>query len=80
MSLIFWLGYRPVLIPYVRRRRRKGKSRWTLAKKIKLFVDSFVAFSYVPIRALSLTGLVVAVAGFATRPSSSRSGCSTGSR
>lgn len=65
MSLIFWLGYRPVLIPYVRRRRRKGKSRWTLAKKIKLFVDSFVAFSYVPIRALSLTGLVVAVAGFA---------------
>jgi dolichol-phosphate mannosyltransferase len=65
MSLIFWLGYHPVMIPYVRRRRQKGKSRWTLAKKIKLFIDSFVAFSYAPIRFLSLTGLVFAVLGFA---------------
>jgi dolichol-phosphate mannosyltransferase len=64
MSLIFWLGYRPLMIPYVRRARRKGVSRWTLSKKIKLFVDSFVAFSYFPIRLLSVTGLVVAVAGF----------------
>jgi dolichol-phosphate mannosyltransferase len=64
MSLIFWLGFRPVLLPYVRRRRTKGVSRWTLSKKIKLFIDSFVAFSYVPIRFFSLTGLVTAVAGF----------------
>jgi dolichol-phosphate mannosyltransferase len=64
MSLIFWLGYRPVMLPYVRRARTKGKSRWTLAKKIKLFIDSFVAFSYVPIRFLSATGLVVATSAF----------------
>ena len=65
MSLIFWLGYRPVMLPYVRRARTKGKSRWTLAKKIKLFIDSFVAFSYVPIRFLSATGLIVATTAFA---------------
>ena len=64
MSLIFWLGYRPVLLPYVRRARGKGVSRWTLAKKIKLFIDSFVAFSYVPIRFLSATGLLVATSAF----------------
>ena len=64
MSLIFWLGYRPVTIPYVRRARQKGVSRWTLSKKIKLFIDSFVSFSYVPIRALSLTGFIVAVGAF----------------
>ncbi len=64
MSLIFWLGHHPVMIPYVRRSRKKGTSRWTLAKKIKLFIDSFVAFSYAPIRFLSLTGLVFAVLGF----------------
>ena len=64
MSLIFWLGYRPVLVPYVRRRREKGTSRWTLSKKIKLFIDSFVAFSYFPIRLLSVTGLVTALGGF----------------
>ncbi len=65
MSLIFWLGYRPVMLPYVRRARAMGKSRWTLSKKIKLFIDSFVAFSYVPIRFLSATGLVVATTAFA---------------
>jgi glycosyltransferase involved in cell wall biosynthesis len=65
MSLIFWLGYRPVMIPYVRRARTKGRSRWTMAKKIKLFIDSFVAFSYVPIRFLSAVGLIVATSAFA---------------
>ena len=64
MSLIFWLGYRPVMIPYVRRARRAGKSRWTLSKKIKLFIDSFASFSYVPIRALSATGFLVALGAF----------------
>lgn len=64
MSLIFWLGYHPVMIPYVRRSRKKGRSRWTLAKKVKLFIDSFVAFSYAPIRFLSATGLVFALLGF----------------
>ncbi|MCU0635992.1 MAG: glycosyltransferase family 2 protein [Gemmatimonadaceae bacterium] len=62
MSLIFWLGFSPVMLPYVRRARRLGKSRWTLAKKIKLFIDSFVAFSYAPIRALSALGGLVALA------------------
>jgi polyisoprenyl-phosphate glycosyltransferase len=64
MVLIFWLGYRPVLIPYTRRKRTKGRSRWTLAKKVKLFIDSFVAFSYVPIRALSLLGVLFALGAF----------------
>ncbi len=58
MTLIFWLGFSPALIPYTRRKRRLGKSRWTLQKKLKLFVDSFIAFSYVPIRFLSVVGLL----------------------
>jgi dolichol-phosphate mannosyltransferase len=64
VSLIFWLGYPAMLIPYVRRRRAKGHSRWTLTKKIKLVIDSFVAFSYVPIRFVSLMGLVFAASAF----------------
>ena len=65
MSLIFWLGYPPHRLEYTRRRRDKGKSRWTLAKKVKLVIDSFVAFSYVPIRTVSSVGLVVALSAFA---------------
>lgn len=64
MSLIFWLGYKPILLPYVRRQRRKGKSRWTLAKKMKLFVDTFVSFSFTPIRVLSVLGMLVALFSF----------------
>jgi polyisoprenyl-phosphate glycosyltransferase len=64
MSLIYWLGFRPIMIPYVRRSRKKGKSRWTFAKKFKLFVDTFVAFSYYPIRILSLAGLLIAIGSF----------------
>jgi len=64
MALIFWLGYEPVLIPYVRKAREKGSSRWTMRKKIKLFIDTFVAFSYFPIRLFSLIGFLVAAGAF----------------
>lgn len=64
MTLIYWLGFKPIMIPYIRRSRKKGKSRWTLSKKIKLFVDTFVAFSYFPIRVLSLIGLIMALGSF----------------
>ncbi len=60
MNLLFWLGFPSVWVPYTRRARRVGKSRWTLTKKLKLFADSFVAFSFAPIRAVSITGFVVA--------------------
>lgn len=64
MSLIFWLGHTRTVIPYVRRERKHGVSRWTLSKKIKLFLDSFVSFSYAPIRIMSLTGLITAALSF----------------
>ncbi len=64
MSLIYWLGFKPVMIPYTRAARSRGKSRWTLGKKIKLFIDTFVAFSYFPIRLLSVIGFLVAVSSF----------------
>lgn len=64
MSLIYWLGHEREYIPYVRQERKLGKSRWTLSKKIKLFIDSFVSFSYTPIRFMSLIGVLTAVLSF----------------
>jgi polyisoprenyl-phosphate glycosyltransferase len=64
MSLIFWLGHEQETVPYIRQERKLGKSRWTLSKKIKLFVDSFVSFSYVPIRFMSLVGIITAALSF----------------
>jgi len=64
MSLIYWLGHEQHYIPYIRQERKHGKSRWTFSKKIKLFVDSFVSFSYAPIRFMSFIGVIVAMLSF----------------
>jgi dolichol-phosphate mannosyltransferase len=57
--LLIWMGYEHVSIPYVRQKRRIGKSSYTLTKKIKIFIDSFVAFSYFPVRAISTLGIIL---------------------
>ncbi len=59
LYLLLWLGYDYVIIPYERVARKVGISRWTVGKKIKLFIDSFVAFSFFPIRIISILGLVL---------------------
>jgi len=64
MNLLFWLGYDYVTIPYVRQKRKKGKSRWTLSKKIKLVIDSFIGFSYFPIKLLPSLGIIFAIGSF----------------
>ena len=44
--------------------RFAGTSKWTLSKKIKLFIDSFVAFSVAPIRIVSIVGIIMSIIGF----------------
>ena len=63
-ALIFWLGYEHVTIPYTRIERTKGTSKWTLSKKIKYFIDTFVGFSYFPVRLFSWIGMFIAIASF----------------
>lgn len=65
MGLLLWVGFEPVVVTYHRRAREKrfGRSMWTFARKLKYFLDSFVAFSYAPIRAASLLGLLISAAG-----------------
>jgi glycosyltransferase involved in cell wall biosynthesis len=64
LYLLVWLKYEYVAIPYKRLERKIGKSRWTLKKKIKLFVDSFVAFSFAPIRIITVSGFILAFVSF----------------
>lgn len=65
MGLILWLGFDPEVVYYRRRDRdaKYGTSMWTLFKKIKYFIDGFVAFSYTPVRACSLLGILVSFFG-----------------
>jgi dolichol-phosphate mannosyltransferase len=60
---ILSFGFRATSISYRKHAREVGKSRWTLARKIKLLVDSFVSFSYAPIRFVTVMGITFSVAG-----------------
>ena len=65
LALILWMGFNQTSVPYVKKARHGGRSKWTLKKKLKLAVDSFVGFSYVPIRLMSYLGLTTALLGMA---------------
>src|SRR5258705_3875354 len=54
---ILRMGFRQTNSTYKKRERQTGVSKWTLSKKIKLFIDSFVAFSYAPIRFVTIVGI-----------------------
>ena len=61
---LLWLGFPRTIIPYDRLARPASTSMWTFWKKFRFLIDSFVAFSYTPIRLTSTLGLLFAVAGF----------------
>ncbi len=60
---ILSLGFRQTFVEYRRGERLKGRSKWKFGAKIKLLTDSFIAFSYFPIRLVSVTGMVIFFAG-----------------
>ena len=59
LFLLLWQGYEYVSLPYTRESRKIGKSKWTFSKKLKLFIDSFVSFSFFPIRLISTIGIML---------------------
>lgn len=56
-------GFRYDTIQLDYKERSVGESKWTLSKKIKLFIDSFVAFSFMPIRLVSIVGIAIFILG-----------------
>ena len=56
MSQILWAGFETATVPYVRKKREIGKSKWTLSKKVKLVYDSLLSFSYFPIKLITTAG------------------------
>jgi dolichol-phosphate mannosyltransferase len=63
-GLIAWAGFRETQVPYHRPRRLVGSSSWTTTKMLKAAIDTFVSFSFLPIRAISALGLIVSLLSF----------------
>jgi polyisoprenyl-phosphate glycosyltransferase len=59
LALITWLGFRQEFVEYDKQPRLSGQSGWTLARKIKLVVDSITSFSDFPIRLCTWVGVTL---------------------
>ncbi len=58
-----WCGFRQSSFEYVKQARHAGTSRFTLAKKVKVFVDSIVGYSYAPLRLIAIGGVSLFAVG-----------------
>lgn len=64
LMLIAWLGFSQTSISYVKEARHAGSSKWTFSKRLRLFFDSLISFSYAPLRVMSGMGVISALLGF----------------
>ena len=60
----YWLGFKPTILSYERRKRLHGTSRWSFVKRVKFMLDSLLGFSIVPIRMISFVGVIVSLLSF----------------
>ena len=60
---IIWCGFRQGTVRYPRLERRRGTSKWSFRKKVKLLLDSFTSFSMAPLRFFSYLGLFLMAGG-----------------
>ncbi|NOX62631.1 MAG: glycosyltransferase family 2 protein [Chloroflexi bacterium] len=63
-GLISWSGFSQTEVPYERPQRHSGTSKWSFGRQIKAAIDTLLAFSYAPVRLISLLGIVVSVLSF----------------
>ena len=61
---ILWSGYKPKYIFYDRKKRFEGKSKHTLSKLTKFFIDGVMSYSFLPIRMMSYIGIIISIIGF----------------
>ena len=58
IAQLFWLGFRRKEIKYKRLKRVHGTSQWNLKKKIQYMLDCVFSFTDIPIKILSISGLI----------------------
>jgi len=64
LGLVAWSGFDQCRVSYRQSGRASGQSKWTFSKLLKLAVDSFVQFSFFPIRFMTYLGFTIASIGF----------------
>ena len=62
-GLFAWAGFRQKAIPYSPENRASGTSKWSRLNLIAFSLEGFMSFSVIPLRLISLSGLLAALAG-----------------
>ena len=63
-GLVSWVGYRQIGIPYERKNRVAGESKYPLRKMLKFSIDGITSFSFRPLQLATKFGFFVASMGF----------------
>lgn len=58
VGLLYWVGFRRVEVAYTRQERSSGRSSWSFRKRLRYLLDSVFAFSDLPVRLLTLAGIL----------------------
>jgi len=64
-GMVAWIGGKQVPLPYDRKARVAGESKYPLSKMVRFAADAITAFSVVPLMASMTIGWVMAAVGFA---------------
>jgi polyisoprenyl-phosphate glycosyltransferase len=57
------LGFREARVGYIKKARTFSVSKWSLEAKLRMVINSFVQFSYIPLRAMVYVGIMVSMFG-----------------
>jgi hypothetical protein len=58
LGLLFWVGFRRATVSYPRGARKRGRSGWTLARRLRYAFDTAFAFSDLPITVMMTSGVL----------------------
>jgi glycosyltransferase involved in cell wall biosynthesis len=64
-GMIAWAGFKQTAVHYHRKKREHGISKYPLTKMLNFAWNAALSFSILPIRAISISGLLAAAFGFA---------------
>lgn len=62
-GMFAWAGFKQIAVQYHRKKRQHGISKYPLAKMLNFAWNAALSFSIIPIRAISISGALVAVFG-----------------
>lgn len=63
-GLIPWMGFKRGSVPYERKPRTAGKTKYSLKKMVRLALNGIMSLSYFPLRLCFFTGFIIVICSF----------------